>query len=162
MTGSEKSGIARWRDTALHSAEIFHVTEGTPASVKLYMPSGGGPSAVAGLADPTAMTAKVAAMVRPREMNMFWPHFQTQCTPDVHREHGVPLAEPSTHRVSQRVRGGTTDSAVARPRLSQRVEKRSSPAVHVVGEHLASQGAHPASPLVGRLIERCLDRVFDG
>jgi hypothetical protein len=49
----------------------FHVDAGTPASVKLYMPSGGGPSALAGLAVPAAMTAIAATAPRPREILTF-------------------------------------------------------------------------------------------
>src|ERR1700679_1841515 len=99
MTGSVKSGMARWRGGASHSAAIFQVADGTPASLKLYMPSGGGPSALAGLAVCRATSAMTAAAVRPREI--------------------VTFALPSgwCRRVLQRVCGHTTDSAVLRMRL---------------------------------------------
>ncbi len=71
MTGSVKSGMARWRDGASHKAMIFQVVVGTPASVKLYMPSGGGPSAWAGVDVPTATSVMTAAAVRPREVITF-------------------------------------------------------------------------------------------
>src|ERR1700722_7213228 len=70
-TGSVKSGIARWRDGASHRAKIFQLVVGTPASVKLYMPSGGAPSAFAGVDVPTATSVMTAAAVRPREAITF-------------------------------------------------------------------------------------------
>src|SRR3984957_16159593 len=70
-TGSVKSGIARWRDGASHRAKIFQLVVGTPASVKLYMPSGGGPSALAGVDVPTATSVMTAAAVSPREVITF-------------------------------------------------------------------------------------------
>src|ERR1700733_7672270 len=103
-TGSVKSGMARWRDGASHRAAIFHVVVGTPASVKLYMPSGGGPSALAGVDVPTATSVMTAAAVRPREVITFM----------LRSGLGLPPACGGVHRVSQCGTGRTKDSAVRR------------------------------------------------
>lgn len=56
--------------------------------------------------------------------------------------------------------GEVTVSAPAELGLGERVEKRSCPAVDVMGEHLASQRAHPSAPFLDRLVECRLDRVL--
>src|SRR6204780_1181192 len=90
-TGSVKSGMARWRDGASHRAKIFQLVVGTPASVKLYMPSGGGQSAFAGIDVPTATSVLTAAAVRPREVIIFM----------LPSGLGLPPACGGVHRVSQ-------------------------------------------------------------
>src|ERR1700744_3283648 len=92
--GSVKSGMARCRDGASHSATIFHVLASAPGSLKLYMPSAGIPRASAGLAVPRATRPITAAAVKLRELLIFG--------------------------VLQRTCAGTTDSAVLWMRLGQR------------------------------------------
>ena len=52
------------------------VAAGTPGSLKLYIPSGGGPTASAGLAVPRATSVMTAGAVRPREVLIFRATFR--------------------------------------------------------------------------------------
>src|ERR1700733_3377411 len=115
------------------------------------MPSGGGPSALAGADVPTGTSVMTAAAVRPREV----------ITIMLPSGLGVAPACGEVHRVSQCGTGRTKDSAVRRMTSSQRIEERSCPPVDVVNQYLTPQCAHPAPPLVVSLVERRLDCVFD-
>ena len=57
--------------------------------------------------------------------------------------------------------GADRGCSAFRMRLGKRIQKRPRPAIHVMGEHLASQGPHPAPPLLDWLAERRLNRVLD-
>src|ERR1700722_15812331 len=93
-TGSVKSPMARWRDGASHSAKIFQLVVGTPASVKRAMPSGGGRSAFAGVDVPTATSVMTAAAVRPREVITFMLPSGVGCLPLGGRESTEYLSAP--------------------------------------------------------------------